>query len=726
MTSLLRDNTTAVSLDVAVTSDVTSSSDDLGEFIRLMMVQPPPSPPVHVDESDVAIIPPPTEFTLDLAPTADYSGYSVLPPLVELPEDEAERASCPPPPPVPAPRVIEFGQRKMKTPNSRNAGVNSRNDQTPGVRRVSAADGVVPAAAARSSSQPVHASTCVSTTDACSVNPGVDIAASRTLIENTLIKKSTAAPPVGTSQNKSPLRSFNIPQLRRRFTGDTEVFGGGNAQKKSSANIWKRFLKRDRETGGMTSSTGFSWTLLPHRKSMKLQMQSQSIAESTATFRRRSSDLPSSSTQSRIATLAASRARELNISLPFDVRDLATGDAQRPEQPRTSSDDNEQLTSTDLRDGVRSAGHIISQPYDFRSLKTNARLRAEQRTSADGKEQLTSTDRSEVREDVVRSAAQKRNDGELDVPSASVDDVTMTSSSKRRPEVRAETLHNYRDERGRLLNTSIDPRVRPVIIKSSTLQRMSAVNNDKQTPTARNVQPTTTAATPTAGQSNHSPTSARRISLINIGATLPRIYRRNQPTGDDQSLSETTSTQGVEAECRDEDLCEATRSEYLRESVTGTGQPSPAADTELRLRRSLNDESTSSPPPPPPPLLSFHEYDELQPKWAAAGGRFDTFRGALKPMRWSDEVGNKKPRSLSVGSVAVGRQQFPAYVDVRPPGTQDVVTDARPVSALIAAPRSDSSFSTIDKDQTRKPLKVRASEKLRTFIRIKYYKSVVT
>ena len=663
MASIRRDNTTAVNVDAAVTPDMALFSDDVGEFIRRMMVQPPPSP-ISLDDCDVAIVPPPTDYILDLLSTADYSGYSVLPPLVELPEDEATQsyrcdlnhADRRPAPPLPSPRVNEFTERKPKTPISRN-GVPTPDVAAEHHERKRDFDGIsnraqVSADGVAAVNQPVPAKRCVNTSVDNGINPVVDIAASRTLIEDTLMKRATATLPASPTDNKSS-RFFNIPQLaRRRFSSDTE-----SSSRKKSANIWKRFLKRDHESGGLTSSTGFSWTLLPHhRKSMTLQ--SQSVAESTATFRRRPNDLSPTSTQSKIASLAAARARELCISLPSDFRHLTT---------------------------------------------TNVEQRPEQR-GASGDEQLTTTDRREVNEDGVRSAGQKRDDNELDASSESDDDTT----SPERLAVRAETKHNYRDERGRLFNAAIDPRINPRSNKSSSLACVSGFNDEKRNlPT--NVRHMTTAVTPTADQSNNSP----RIPLMNISATLPRIYKGSQPSSEDQSASnqlssDQPSSQGLEVECQDDDLSEVTRSEYLQASATEAVRPSPAADIDLRLRRSMTEQPTSAPPPLFGLLNSTLtvERDEPQPQSKC----FDTFRGALKPMRWSEDgpntAGSEKLRRHSDGALTFARSQvFPDYVDVLPPSTD--VTDVRPVSAPVAAPRSVSSITTRDKRRSEKPQKVK-------------------
>jgi len=798
------------------------TSDDLGEFIRLMMVQPPPSLVCHND-SDVAIVPPPTDFTVVDLPAppapADYTGgYSVLPPLLEVPEDESmsrydlDQTDRPPPPPLPSPRIIEQPRPRMRIPrNAANAPtqnvVEVRRDKIVSNRAQVSADGV---AVVKSLYQPVPAkrniNTLVAANSVDDAHAGVDVAASRMLAENTTTTTMTT-PSVSPTDSKPTRSMFSIPHLARRRFIPTSADSGADLRQKKTLNIWKRFMKRDQESaGGMTSSTGFTWTLLPHhRKSMSLQ--SQSLAESTATFRRCSPDV--SPTQTKLATLAAVRARELHISAPFDFRDLSTTTTtttttmsnveQRLEhQLTTVSDVGEQPTQTERRDtktpgqrslpghislpfdfrslkpvvghrakqqrasssdsgGVEqhvtstthgrevnnrhSAGHNISLPFDFRSLTSVVGQRREHSAATDGVKQPTSTD---FNEDAVRLAAKQRiNASELNASSASDEDV-MTSERSART-----TTHNYRDERGRLLNTAIDPRLdqrldsrldprldprfNPLIdTKSSSLACISDDKQKQQTlPKNSHRHATSSAAAGALNHSNHSLTAGRRISaLMHISATLPRIYwgRAQTFNGEDQSSSQLSSdqasAQGIEAElCEDEDLSEVTRNEYLQNGSSSSARPSPAADISQRLRRSLSEQPTPGAAAPASPLSDLldltltldSDYDEPRSP-ATSSECFDTFRGALKPVRWSDDPPSNagKLRAQSFAEFTALRRQLPAYLDVQPPVSSfNGLSTARPLSAPVAAPRSAYSLTRTNRERSaERPLKVKLQEKL--------------
>ena len=798
-TSLRRDNPAVVSVDTLLTPDTTTSCpDDVEEFIRRMMVQPPPSP-VYFDESDVAIVPSPTDVIDDswnqLPPAANYSPYCVLPPLVELPEDDVTTSvmvlpsnyDCRPrtvPPPPPSSSVGEFTEPK---PHPRNVCVNSCVDMLPDdvsachERTVDensncvlvSAGGVV--AGDKRHRPPLPARRHDRTMIANGVGH-VDVADSQT---STTMEHATLTLPVSASDEKSArarVQSVPQPAHSRRFSGESEKFT--NSRKKApTANIWKRFLKRDVESGGMTSSTGFTWTLFPHRHSVTAQ--SLSVAESTATCPRRPKNLQAA--QAKVAALAAAKARDMHISAPFDFRDL--NDASQKPAQRTASDEL-QLNATDHRemneDDVRPAGEEshkaentvaplpddasaaanassssgiswalfrhrksailpsssvaestatlprrpkillttstqtkiaamaaekarnlqISAPFDFRDL-TNVSEKLSLSTAPDV-EQLNPT---EVDQDGAHSTGQENNDKE-EGSSESDDDLLDDESS----ETRATTTRYYRDEQGRLFNAAAVP----LITKTSSFPCLSSVDDDDKRHSPKNVRHTV----PTAGQSNHSPSSGRRISLMHISATLPRLYKRSQSSNDDH-LSATqhrcdSPTTGQEPECTDDDVSEVTRSEYLQTSVTEAVRPSPAASTSQLLRRSMTEE----PPPTPPllglldPILNFD--DDARPSETVTGRRLDTFRGALKPVRWSEDdpipAGTRQVRSLSVGSVTSARQ-IPAYVDVRPPTMflAATVTDVPPPAAAapVAAPRSVKTSATRDKQRPDKPQKVK-------------------
>ena len=119
-----------------------------------------------------------------------------------------------------------------------------------------------------------------------------------------------------------------------------------------------------------------------------------------------------------------------------------------------------------------------------------------------------------------------------------------------------------------------------------------------------------------------------------------------------------------------------------------------------------------------PPLLAVFDSiltleDDDRPPETVASGRFDTFRGALKPMRWSEgesnrrfsrDTGTKKLRSLSMGN----SRKIPAYVDVRPPPTcLAATTDVPSAAAPVAAPRSVNISTTREKERSGKPQKVK-------------------
>ena len=665
-TSFRRDNATAVNVDAAVTSSSTSGSDDVGEFIKLMMVPPPPSP-ASLDEPDV-VVPPPmdlVDYSSDLSPTADCLPRSLLPPLVELPEDDltssvlslssqydanvADRLTCVVSRPSPSSNVDELTRAETKTPRNILSSCDDLTqvhheqnvDENSNCVLVSA-DGVV--AAEKSSHRPVPAKRSVKTAMANGVHHSVDVIVSRTptTTENvTSTKTSAPALPVSGSANTTA-RSYSVPQpSTRHFSGETETYTSPR-KKTASANIWKRFLRRDLDSSGVSASTGISWSLFPRRRS--ITMQSRSVADSISTIPRHAKNQPSAS---KTTTSAAAKLRP-DISLPFDFRDLTTGvsliRAQRIE---------EQL--------------------------------------------LSSTGRKEVNQNGVLSAGQESSDDE-DVWSASDDDLAAAGRPEKRP--KAMTRHDFRDKRGPLSRAfhTLDPR----IFKSPSVGCVASAEEEKRksSKNARRTYP-----------SSYSPPAAKRTILTSLAATLPRVYTRSQASYEVQATSTDrwsdplATAPDVECHDDDDDLTEVTRSEYLQKSVTGTVRPSPAADTTRLLRQSMSEKPTSTSTPPLfvliDSILTLDE-DDLPPK-TVAGGCFDTFKGALQPVRWSDEdasaAGSRRARSLSFGSTAASPPQMPAYVDVRPPAT---FLDVRPTAALVAAPRSD-------KQQHEKPEKVKFS-----------------
>ena len=768
-TSLRRDNPAAVSVDTALSPDATTPcSDDVDEFIRRMMVQPPPSP-VYFDESDFSITPSPpdvVDHSWDLPPTADYSPYCVLPPLMELPEEDAttfvlpsnyDRPPCTAPPPPPSWSDGEFTKPK---PLPRNVCATACVDVAAACHErtvdenancVLVSSGGVVAADGRYR-PPLPMRRCDNRTTIANGVGHVDVADSQTstTIENATLNDSASDDKSAGARPRSVLQ----PTHRLRFSGED------SRKKTSTANIWKRFLKRDAESGGMTSSTGFTWTLFPQRHSATAQ--SLSVAESTATYPRRPKNLQS--TQAKVAALAAAKARDMHISAPFDFRDLK--DARQKPAQRTASDEL-QMNSTDHRDvnqdgaagekstksentapvpddtlaaadasssttGIswtlfrqrksatlpsssiaESAATLprrpkillttatqskiaamaaekgrnlqISAPFDFRDL-TNVSEKLSLSTAPD-------VDRSEVDQDGAHSAEQENNDKEV---SSESDDDDLVGDT--RLETRSTTTRYYRDEQGRLFSAAAVPG----ITKTVSFPCLSSGDDDKRH-SPKNVRHTT------AGQSNDSPTSGKRMSL-----TLPRLHKRNQSSNDEHlatsQLGRDSPTTVQEPECTDDDVSEVNRSEYLHASVTEEVRPSPAASTNQLLRRSMTEEQ-----PLTPPLLGLLDPiltldDDDQPSRTVNGRCLDTFRGALKPVRWSADdplpASTKKVRSLSVGSVAIAGRQIPAYVDVRPPTTfLAAVTDVPPLP--VAAPRSLKTSTTRGKQRPDKPQKVK-------------------
>lgn len=806
-TSVRRDSNISGHVDTALMSNMTSLSDDVGEFIKMMMVQPPPSP-VYLDDCDVAVVPPPTDMlerSRDVPPPAtDYSPYRTLPPLVELPEDDVMTpVSTPPPPPPPsnydrdppdrlprtaaAPRpstltsVDEFPEPKTRIlPLPRNIVVNSVDSLSTNAtaahnQRSLDENSNFVSAIDRCNRLPLPATRYSKTTMANNVDHVVDVAVAvsqtQTPTENT---KSMTLPVSATDKTSAARQRFHSVPLptHRRFFGATKTYTTNSHKKPPTGNIWKRFLKRDVDSGGMTSSTGFTWSLFAHRQSAT--PQSQSVAESTATYRRRPKN-----PQSRVAALAAAKARDMHISEPFNFRDLSNA-SQKPAQGAAS----EQLqpNSTDNRevshDGIRSAGrecrklednvssgrgdgvapaknasssssslstgfswslfhhrksatlqpttalqqrsnklpsistqskiaalaagkarHMhISAPFDFRELKTDVIQKITTQRAKSDAERVNSTNGSEFERGGMQLTTRKDIDQDV-VSSASDDDFREDESL----ETRSTTSYYYRDEQGRLRSVATDP----AIYRTTSVDCLSSTNDDKRF-SAKSMLSTTTDGMPTPGQPrHHSPPSSRRISLMRIGATLPRLYKRSQSVNEDQLLASQHSSDLPlpETECHDDDLSEVTRIEYLQTPVTGPDRQSPAADTCRLLRRSLTEEPTSS-----PPLLNLldsiitleDENDDVRTPGTIASGAFDTFRGALKPVRWSEERRNtKKQRSLSVDSTAsnFGRQ-LPAYIDVRPPPK---FFSGVP-SAPVAAPRS---VTTRDTQRPERPQKVK-------------------
>ena len=222
----------------------------------------------------------------------------------------------------------------------------------------------------------------------------------------------------------------------------------------------------------------------------------------------------------------------------------------------------------------------------------------------------------------------------------------------------------YRDERGRLSHATIDPR----ILKSSTLGRMHGSDDEGQN--SRHLM------TSTLGQPGHwasgfvprnSPTSGK-LTLTSVGATLPRLYRLAgvQSSDEDQSQRHADSPTAAVDVDQHTIVDELRRSEYLQ---TGTDRrPSPSTAANQLLRRSFTGQTTST-----QQLFDFFDTfptlnDDKRPSYTAggSGGCFHTFRGALKPVRWSEEKpASTRHRSLSVD---MGRR-VPGYVDVRPPTT---------------------------------------------------------
>ena len=767
--SLRRDNTTAVNVDTAVTPDMTSCPDDVGEFIRLMMVQLPPSP-VALDESDVVVVPPPTDmvdYGSDPPLHSDYSPYTQLPPLLELPEDDAttsmmtlqdenlaDSVPC-------DPRQTSSVDNDL-TPSTAAAHPQRKVDENSN-RVLASADGVV--AANKHSCPPVPAKRCVNTTMFNSVNHGVDVAVlstSMTTENTTLTQTSTAAPPVSVADNTSgESRTAQI-----RYSGDTETLS--NSHKKTpTTNIWKRFLKRDVKSDDVSSSLGNSWSLFPRRKSVPVQ--SSSDAESIMTLPRR----PKTPSQSK----AAGKSRDLYISLPFDFRDLTTNVGLTQ-----AASDEEQLNSTGRREfnesGMLSVGQKsndsenvslasnddvppaadnvssnssssgiswslfphrktmtvtvqsssiaestatlrrqpknskqskskvaakaakardISVPFDFRNIGQTP----EQRTTSDD-ERLSLTGCREVSEDGgSRSGGRESNDNE-EMSSASGDDLAEGESL----EMHDKTMRSYRDEQGHLFNVATVPR----IFNASSLACLPSINDEKRNSlkNARN--------SPTPVQSSQSPASGRRLSLMSLGATLPRLHKRTQSSNDDQSASSyrwsDPATTGLNVDGHDDDLSEVKRSEYLQTSKAATTRPSPAAETNQLLRRSM----TEQPPPTPPLFLLFDSIltleDDSQPQQTVASGRFDTFRGALKPMRWAEEdpgtTSTKRSRSLSAGNRSSACQQIPAFVNVRPPPSfLAAVTDVPSTAAPVAAPCLVHISAKRDKQRSEKLQKVK-------------------
>ena len=657
----------------AATPDMTSRPDDVEDFIRRVMVQPPPASPACLDDGDVAVVPRPTnvvECASDVLPPPAAVDYSPrLPPLIELPEDDAlslpsksvtDLAQCPPHVDGLSPPSSNDLMKSYEDLSSLDTAVDCQNGRDENSNFVQAsANGVV--AAVKSAVPSVVPKPRVRKTPNSGVNDSVSVADSRTstTIENATTTTSvTAAVPVSASEDSST----GSHPTRQRFSGKTET-DGSSSKKNPAANIWQRLLRRNAESG---------WSLFPRRRS--LTVQSTSVVESTVTLLRRRK--PPNSAQSKLAAQAAAKAREM--------------------QTGTSA-----------------------------TLPTKFRYKPAQRSSCP-EEQLGSTDRGDVNRDCVHSALSAASDDEEDFLTEAAESV----------ELRAKKAHNYRDERGRLFNATIDPR----ISKASSLVSMTDVLDEKQKlpknerHSANEVETTTTTTT-TSGRSNHqsatrdSQTSGKRMTLMNIGSTLPRLVKKMQssPSEEQSPSDQRWSEPPPRVEWDDDDVIQVRRSDYLQTSTTARDRSSPAADTNQLLCRSMTEEPTFT---PPPPLLSgfldsmLTVDAEERSDETAAGVRFDTFRGTLSPIRWSEEnrsggFGSRPQRSMSVDDiVADTRQQVPTYIDVRPPSTLDA-RSAAPVPVAVAAPRllNNSTMREKEPSDTDKPQKVtNVSQDLRMFV----------
>ena len=651
-TSVRREAMTALSVDTAA---LAPADDDVEEFIRRVMVRPPPSP-ICLDDRDIAVVPPPIDCAPEPPPpppAVEHASYSaVLPPLVEEPEDDATVTTSgesdgpprvaprhrPPPPPSKLTDTRRYDDL-MSARTDLTTIVDDEDTVDENCNRVSA-DGDV-AAAAKSSYAPVAAKRLVKTkaVNSSAVNGDVvqAVAAPRNLdaMKSATLPMTRSTPATTTTtttrsasvSDDTTSRKF-IQLTQRRFSGDTES-GVSDSRRKTPADILKRFRKRD----GTTSSTGFSW--LPYRRSVDLK--SRSDAESTATLPRRSKD---SAARSKVGAGGKAPPREL--------REL-----------------------------------YISLPTDFR-CSTNKKL--EQRSASDDN-LLDLTDRRDADQEDSRSARARIIDASSD------DEPTAVKSS----ETRAKAMQTFRDERGRLFSAEVESR----IPKASSVACMQSSVVDSETQSGRSLT-TSTLGRPSRDALPTAAAAAKRTTLTNLGATLPRLYRRTQLAATDDppaASSQPPSARVDAAETCEDDVDEVRRSEFM--SVNESGRPSPAADTTQRLHRSLTEQPAS----PLVDLLDFTpslDDDDRPPRTAAAGASFDTFRGALKPMYWSDEKPSWKPRSLSVGSRVSG-VDMPAYIDVRPPVTflAAVVTDKRPSAAPVAAQRSANIISSTAGDQQR-------------------------
>jgi len=632
-----RDNPTAVSSSVAPSPDMAPCSEEVGEFIRRMMVQPPPSS-IVVDDRDIRVVPRPTDVT--------------LPPLDELPEDDATVLVD-----LPSPGYADYTQCAGSWPRTvqpssmvgeftemrtGNVMLDACDDLTAVVHHEQDAvdenynrvqilsDGKVAAAAVNRSCPPVAAKRFVKPTTVYSGNHGVSADVPPVSVSTTTnaALPVTAVPPV--TKSATLPRSFSIPNLpasHRHFSGDTETYVTESRKRTSIANIWKRFMKRDYESGGMTSSTGFTWTLLPHhRRSMTLQ--SASIADTTATLRRRSKDPP----QSKAATLAAAAAdggSKLQISLPSNFRVLGT---------------NDEFTHS-------------------------------------GEEQLASTGLRDVKLVDVQSS---RNEGDNNAD-ADDDEATTATAAKGSLDPRPATS-TFRDERGRLSHATIDPRI---VSASSTACLSGRGGDDTQRSSPKNERRFETATLDRPR--DPPPTSGGVWTALTTIATLPRLHKRGQSSTEDppsqQRWSDPPST-AFPVDADDDDLDDVRRCEYLQTSAANRVRPSLSIDTEKLLRRSMTSEDRTS---SPTPLLDFVDWiSTLEEEEAATSVNFDTFRGALEPMRWledhpSSKISARVQRSRSFSSTTISAQQTAASVQL-PSAYLAVISD--PAFPPVAAPRS--------------------------------------